>query len=283
MRPDILPLLRSPADPNGPPLALIEEGATVREADGDVIEGEARAGAHGPYRIAGGVLDLLAGTAFPVSPAQRSNFLWPTTAYYEQVWRVRSLSLLGGGPFPVRDELALLNEWVRPERGGVYVDVGTSHGLYARAIAHAMQTQGTGGTVFALDLAPAMLRRAGALVAQKGYTTVGLVRARAQAMPLPDAAADGVVNGGTFNEMGEQGAALREVRRVLKPDGAFFCMSLVAAESAWGHGVQRVLGTSGIIFPSQDETNALYAAAGLRITDQQRRGVVLLTRSEAAP
>ncbi len=279
MRPDMLPLLRSPEDPNGPPLALGEKAETGREADGAIIEGEARAGAHGPYHIAGSVLDLLADTAFPLSPAQRSNFLWPTATYYEQVWRVRSLSLLGGEPFPVRDELALLNEWVRPARGGVYVDIGTSHGLYARNIAHEMRMHDTEGTVFALDIAPAMLRRAGELIARKGYARIGLVRARGQALPLPDASADGVVNGGTFNEMGEQEDALREVRRVLKPDGAFFCMSLVAAQSSWGRNLQRVLATSGIIFPTQDETNALYGAAGLRITDQQRRGVVLLTRA----
>lgn len=277
MRPDMLPLLRSPEDPHGPPLALTE---TAREADGDILEGEAWAGTHGPYRITGGVLDILNGTPFPVSFAQRSNFLWPTAAYYEQVWRVRSLSLLGGGQFPVRNELALLNAWVRPARGGVYMDVGTSHGLYARNLAHEMQTHGANGTVFALDIAPAMLRRAGELVAQKGYTRVGLVRARAQALPLPDASADGVVNGGTFNEMGEQETALREVRRVLKPHGVFVCMSLVAGASAAGRGLQRLLATSGIIFPTQDETNALYAAAGLRIAEQQRRGMVLLTKAE---
>ena len=276
MRPEMLPLLRPPEDPNGPPLALT---ATEQAVKGDILTGEARAEAHGPYRIAGGVLDLLRGTSFPASPAQRSNFLWPTSRYYEQVWRVRSLSLLGGGAFPVRDELALLNEWVRPARGGMYVDVGTSHGLYARNIAHELHTHNARGTVFALDIAPAMLARAGELIAQKGYTSVGLVRARAQALPLPDASADGIVNGGTFNEMGEQDAALREVRRVLKPDGAFFCMSLVATQSSWGRGVQRVLSTGGIIFPTQDETNALYAAAGLRITAQERRGVVLLTRA----
>lgn len=280
MPPDLLPLLRSPEDPNGPPLALTE---TAHARDGEVIAGTAWAGSHGPYRVVGGVLDLLDGTPFPVSLAQRSNFLWPTTAYYEQVWRVRSLSLLGGGSFPVRDELALLNAWVQPRRGGVYVDIGTSHGLYARNIARELRESGADGTVFALDIAAAMLRRAGALVARKGYTRIGLVRARAQALPLPDGAADGVVNGGTFNEMGEQEAALREVRRTLKPDGVFFCMSLVAARGAAAWAVQRFLGTSGLIFPTRDATNTLYDAAGLTITAQEQRGVVLLTRAVVSP
>jgi len=272
-----LPLLRAPDAPSGAPMSL---SAVVREQGSDILTGTAQAGSYGPYAIQGGILDLIGHDLPPISLAQRSNFLWPTSVYYEQVWRTRSLTLLADEPFPVRRELELLNRWVRPERGGVYVDVGTSHGLYARDLAHSFVTHGAMGTVVALDIAPAMLKRAGELIAQKGYTTIDRVRARAQALPLADGTAAGIVNGGTFNEMGAHHEALREVRRVLAPDGIAFTMSLIAARTRIGARVQGALATAlGIIFPTREATNALYDAARLTITDQEQHGIVLLTRA----
>ncbi len=272
-----LPLLRPPDAPNATAMTLTE---VVREQNGDILTGTVQAGTRGPYAIQDGVLDLIGHALPPVSLAQRSNFLWPTSTYYEQVWRTRSLTLLADEPFPVRRELDLLNRWVQPERGGLYVDVGTSHGLYARNLAHVFEARGATGTVVALDIAPAMLKRAGELIAQKGYTTVDRVRARAQALPVADGTVAGVTNGGTFNEMGAQHDALCEVRRVLAPDGVSFTMSLVAAHTRVGARVQSVLGAAlGLIFPTRGETNVMYNAAGLTITDQEQDGIVLLTRA----
>ena len=154
---------------------------------------------------------------------------------------MRSLSLLSGEPFPIKREMAILNRWLRPERGGLFVDVGTSHGLYARDIASKLRQSGATGTVIAIDISPPMLKRAQDLIEAKGYTTIDLVRARAQALPVADRSVDGVVNGGTFNEMGQQAQALADVRRVLKPDGCFVCMSLLAGKTSAGRVVQRAL------------------------------------------
>jgi len=276
MYPATLALLRAPDAPNGSPLSLMESRSQRR---GEIITGTACAADGGCYPIANGILDLLP-ASLALSAAQRSNFLWPTTAFYEQVWRVRSLSLLADEPFLVDREIAILNRWLRPERGGIFVDVGTSHGLYARNIAHRLRQSGATGTIIALDIAPPMLQRARELMTQKGYATIDLVRARGQAMPLPDESVDGVVNGGTFNEMGEQAQALAEVRRVLKPDGRFVCMSLLAGRTRAGRAMQHALHAgSGLLFPTVAETNALYQDAGLTITDQERYGGVLFTRA----
>ncbi|MGI8687278.1 MAG: methyltransferase domain-containing protein [Thermomicrobiales bacterium] len=271
-----LALLRAPDTPNGSPLSLTEIRSQRR---GEIITGTACAADGGCYPIAGGILDLLP-QSLALSAAQRSNFLWPTTAFYEQVWRVRSLSLLAGEPFPVDREIAILNRWLRPERGGLFVDVGTSHGLYARNIAHRLRQSSATGTVIALDIALPMLQRARDFMTQKGYATIDLVRARGQAIPVADGSVDGVVNGGTFNEMGQQAQALAEVRRVLAPDGCFVCMSLLVGRTRAGRIIQRALHAgSGLLFPTVAETNALYREAGLTITDQQQYGVVLFTRA----
>lgn len=276
MHPSTLALLRAPDAPNGSSLSLTESRAQQR---GEIVTGTACATDGGCYPIRDGILDLLP-ESIPLSPAQRSNLVWPTARFYEQVWRVRSLSALAGEGFPVGREIALINRWLRPERGGLFVDVGTSHGLYARNIAAQLRENAATGTILALDIALPMLHRARELVQAKGYTTIDLLRARAQALPVPDGSVDGVVNGGTFNEMGEQAVALAEVRRVLKPGGRFVCMSILGGRTGAGRAVQRALRAgSGIIFPTVAETNALYAGVGLTITDQERYGVVLFTRA----
>jgi SAM-dependent methyltransferase len=271
-----LALLRAPDAPNASPLSLTEIRTQRR---GEIVTGTACAVDGGCYPIRDGILDLLPEN-LALSPAQRSNLLWPTTAFYEQVWRVRSLSLLAGEPFAVDREVAIINRWLRPERGGLFVDVGTSHGLYARNIAHHLGQSGAPGTIIALDIAMPMLQRARELVTKKGYTTIDLVRARGQALPVADGSVDGVVNGGTFNEMGQQAQALAEVRRVLAPGGCFVCMSLLAGTTRAGRTMQRALhGRSGLLFPTIAETNALYRHAGLTITNQERYGSVLFTRA----
>ncbi|MDQ2787028.1 MAG: methyltransferase domain-containing protein [Chloroflexota bacterium] len=276
MHPATLALLRAPDAPNGSPLWLTESRSQRR---GEIITGTACAADGGCYPIHDGILDLLP-DSLALSAAQRSNFLWPTATFYEQVWRVRSLSLLAGEPFPVEREIALLNRWLRPERGGVFVDVGTSHGLYARNIAHRLRQSGATGTIIALDIALPMLQRARGFITQKGYVTIDLVRARGQAIPVANGSVDGIVNGGTFNEMGEQAQALAEVRRVLKPDGCFVCMSLLSGRTRAGRTMQHALRAgSGLLFPTVAETNALYRDAGLTITDQQQYGLALFTRA----
>ncbi len=276
MHPATLALLRAPDAPNGSPLSLTE---TRTQRRGEIVTGTACATDGGCYPIHDGILDLLP-EHLALSTAQRSNMVWPTANFYEQVWRVRSLSLLAGEPFSVNREIGIINRWLRPERGGLFVDVGTSHGLYARNIANRLRQSAAMGTIIALDISLPMLQRAGELVARKGYATIDLVRARAQAIPLPDGSVDGVVNGGTFNEMGQQTQALAEVRRVLKPDGCFVCMSLLAGRTAAGRTVQRALhGSSGLLFPTVTETNALYRDVRLVITDQERYGGVLFTRA----
>jgi SAM-dependent methyltransferase len=271
-----LALLRAPDLPDGPPLTLAE---MTSHHHGEVITAIACAQDAVCFPIRDGILDLLP-HAPPLSLAQWSNTLWPSARFYEQIWRVRALSLVTGEPFPIAREMALVNRWLVPERGGRFVDIGTSHGLHARNIARALREHGAAGSVIALDTAFPMLRRARQLILARGYTTIDLVRARAQALPLPSGSVDGVVNGGTFNEMGAHAEALAEVRRVLRPGGRFVMVNLLAGRTPAGRALQRLLDASGITFPTMDETNALLTGAGMTITDQERYGAALFTRAE---
>src|SRR3954452_3392788 len=138
MHPATLHLLRCPDGPNGTPLSMTE---TRTQRRGEIITGTACAADGGCYPIRDGILDLLP-ESLRLSAAQRSNLFWPTANFYEQVWRVRSLSFLTGEPFPVAREMAIVNPWLCPERGGFFIDVGTSHGLYARNIANQFRQSG---------------------------------------------------------------------------------------------------------------------------------------------
>src|SRR5438067_2259978 len=92
MHPATLQLLRAPDAPNGAPLSQIEIRSQRR---GEIVTGTACAADGGCYPIADGILDLLP-DSLPLSAAQRANLFRPTASFYEQVWRVRSLSLFTG-------------------------------------------------------------------------------------------------------------------------------------------------------------------------------------------
>ena len=116
-------------------------------------------------------------------------------------------------------------------RGAVLeIGVGSGHNLplYGPAVAH----------VVALDPSPALLhlaaaRRAGA------HTPVALVRASGERLPFAASSFDTVVTTWTLCSIADPLAALREMRRVLKPAGQLVFvehgLSPEAAVARWQH------------------------------------------------
>lgn len=205
------------------------------------------------------------------TPAQISNVVPPTPQLYEKVWRRRSLTLLSGRPFPIAEELAELATAMNPAPGAVFVDVGCSEGLYARALADA------GATVIAVDHSRGFLRR---VVLTSGDRPVVAVRAVAQSLPLASAAFAGAVLGASLNEIGDQATCLDEMARVTKVGGRMFSMSLTTATTRRGRTLQRLLGPTGIAIPSVDETIALAQRAHWSIVDQRLDRIVLRVTGE---
>jgi SAM-dependent methyltransferase len=104
-----------------------------------------------------GIADFL-GPPRPPTPAQITNE-WPLTAWvYERGWRPFALTLLSGEPFPYRRELPLITALAEPRRGGLYLDVACSNGLYARALARSLA--GAPGHVVGVDHSLPMLKQA---------------------------------------------------------------------------------------------------------------------------
>ena len=211
------------------------------------------------YPIKHGYLDLLGRRTGADSIANLTNFLPGAGLLYEPLWRVRSLTLLTGESFPNERELEIITDLVRAERGGRYLDLGCSAGLYTRSLA---ATLGDRGDVIGIDISPSMLGEA-ARRARKLGVTPSFARADAENLPFADASFAGAVCGGSLNEFGDPARTLRESSRVLEPGGRVAIMGILKAETLRGRRLQRFLSTGGVRFFEPNEVLSLLDHAGL--------------------
>ena len=198
--------------------------------------------------------------------AQISNFI-PVTALLYDTWRERSLSLLTREDFGLNREFALMLDWLNVQPGEAFLDVGTSTGNYARAVAD------KGATVTAIDISKPMLQRA---AQRSGDYEIHYEQANVEALPYADASFDGVVVGASLNEFHDTKRALHEMARVLKPNGKLFMMYLHESDTALGRISQTAFKLSGVRFPNRETIkNELQASSLERTRAEVRRAVAL--------
>ncbi|MDQ3793479.1 MAG: methyltransferase domain-containing protein [Actinomycetota bacterium] len=262
----LLPLVRPrPSDAAG----LVYAGGI--DADGVILAGKVRSPASGEtYEVKSGYLDLLENRVVADNVANLGNFLPGAGRAYEPLWRVHSLTLLTGEPFSMQRELGIISELVGAERGGLYLDLGCSAGLYARGLARAL---GDRGDVVGIDISPSMLREAARRARRAGVAS-SFARADAQHLPFADASFSGTVCGGTLNELGDPARALRETRRVLEPGGRLAVMGILRARTPRGRRLQRLLSTGGIRFFAPDQLGSMLHHAGFDPDPLRTHGAV---------
>ncbi len=197
----------------------------------------------------------------PLTLAARTNLLAPTAWGYE-FWRARALSLLSGRRFPLEEELARMIEAVEPVAGNTFLDLGTSTGLYARALLRAGAAK-----VYGLDLSPAMLQEA--VRKARGHPGFAPLLARAEAIPLPADLLDGIVIGGSWNEFADPEVIVREMQRVLKPGGRVWIMFTHRSSSL----VQHLFARSGLRFPLLEEVVSLLQRYDFQVKGWQEKSV----------
>jgi SAM-dependent methyltransferase len=253
-RQDLLAIVRPrPSDTEG----LVYAGGI--DADGMILGGKVRSPISGEtYEVKNGYLDLLKTRLGADNVANLANFLPGAGPAYEPLWRARSLSLLTGEPFPTRREVRMISDLMSLERGGRYLDLGCSAGLYTRSLAHAL---GDRGSVVGIDISPSMLREA-ARRARKIGARPTFARSDAHSLPFADASFSGALCGGTLNELGDPARALRETRRVLEPGGRLAVMGILRARTSRGRRLQRVLSIGGVRSFDPDELWSLLDHAG---------------------
>jgi SAM-dependent methyltransferase len=265
-RRELLSIARpSPASSEG--LELLEG----IEESGIITSGRALDPATGKtYLIKNGYLDLLGRRTGADSIANLTNFLPGAGPLYEPLWRVHSLTLLTGEPFPNERELGIITDLVRVERGGRYLDLGCSAGLYTRSLAARL---GDSGDVVGIDISPSMLGEATRRARKLGVTS-SFARADADNLPFADASFAGAVCGGSLNEFGDPARTLRERRRVLESSGRVAIMGILKAQTSRGRRLQSFLSTGGVRFFEPQEVLSLLDHAGLEPEPLQTYGVV---------
>ncbi len=239
------------------------------EEDGMIRSGKVRSSSTGEdYEIKNGYLDLLKSHVGAESVANLTNFLPGAGRGYEPLWRVRSLRLLTGEPFPNERELGIIRDLVGPGRDGGYLDLGCSAGLYSRGLATDQDTN-----VVGIDISPSMLREADRRARLTGAKP-SFVRANAQNLPFFDATFSGAVCGGSLNEFGNPARVLRETHRVLESRGRLAIMGILRAQTQRGRRLQRFLSTGGIRFFGPDELRSLLDHAGFEPDPLRTKGPV---------
>ncbi len=211
------------------------------------------------YSIKNGYLDLLGRRIGADNIANLSNFLPGAGPLYEPLWRVHSLTLLTGESFPNRREVEIIADLVRVERGGRYLDLGCSAGLYTRSLAARL---GESGDVVGVDISPSMLKEASRRARKLGVAP-SFARADAENLPFADASFTGAICGGSLNEFGDPARTLRERRRVLESGGRVAIMGILKAQTSRGRRLQRFLSTGGVHFFEPEEVLSLLDHAGL--------------------
>jgi SAM-dependent methyltransferase len=263
---ELLSIVRvRPSDTEGLAYA---EGAVE---NGMIVAGKVRSPVSGEtYEIKNGYLDLLKGRLGADNVANLTNFLPGAGRGYEPLWRVRSLTLLTGEPFPNDREVRIISDLVGLERGGRHLDLGCSSGLYTRSLAREL---GGNEDIVGVDISPSMLKEA-ARRARRIGAKPSLARADAENLPFADACFSGAVCGGTLNELGDPARALRETRRVLESGGRLAIMGILRARTLRGRRLQRILTTGGLRFFEPDELRSLLDHTGFQPDPLRAHGLI---------
>lgn len=225
------------------------------------------------YTITDNIIDFLGDESPDMSWAQSSNHWKLTASIYEEIWRKRSLSFLSGEDFPIKKEQKLLVDWLNPQADKTYLDVGCSTALYGRKVKKAEPDC----DLVALDFSTQMLQEA-RLKAEADQADLFLLRADARHMPFFGASFDGLMMGGTLNELTDPLKVLYESRRVIKKGGIFFMMHLVKSDRWYARLLQDSVEFSGLKFWTINESNALFERAGFSVADQFSKGIVCFSK-----
>jgi ubiquinone/menaquinone biosynthesis C-methylase UbiE len=115
-------------------------------------------------------------------------------------------------PFITRDRL---REVLRPEPGERLLELGVGTGYYSCELAEWVPE----GTLELFDLQQEFLDHTMRAAAARGLTNLVPTRGDATQLPFEDASIDAVILTAVLGEIPDRTGALREIRRILKPDG----------------------------------------------------------------
>ncbi|HET9343797.1 MAG TPA: methyltransferase domain-containing protein [Candidatus Eremiobacteraceae bacterium] len=170
----------------------------------------------------------------------------------------RSVGHAGG------DDLDILVRFVAPTSDMRVLDVATGTGNTAAAIAPSV------ASVIAIDIAPSMLERTRELAARKGLTNLTTALMDAEALDFDDAFFDVVTSRIAPHHFIDIARAIREIARVLRPDGAFVVEDSIVPDEreldTFLNDVERLRDPTHVRSLTAREWTDLLASAGLTQT-----------------
>ena len=104
---------------------------------------------------------------------------------------------------------------------GIILDIACGTGIYTRSIAK-IATK-----VFGIDISQRMLEQAKKLTEKEGLTNIYLSKADAEKLPFSDNYFDAICCSGALHYFTNTYKALKEMRRVLKPNSPLIVMTLI--------------------------------------------------------
>ena len=146
------------------------------------------------------------------------------------------------------------------EEGDTVLDLGTGSGYALRALREAAGA----GPCYGLDGSPKMLRSA------RGYTDDGMVqflRGDFDALPFADDSMNHVFSMEAFYYATDPRQTLREIRRVLRPGGTFYCAVNYYEENVHSHDWQEHIAIEMTRWNRQEYRTA-FRDAGLFVAAQ---------------
>lgn len=174
-----------------------------------------------------------------------------------------------------RTGLGRWRAWLARDARGRVLDLGCGTGRSLPLFEHATR-------LVALDPCRDVLRRA----ARRAPGAL-LVQARAEALPFRAGAFDVVAGGLVFCSVGDPQAGLREVRRVLAPEGALRLLEHVRSRRGWQAWLQDRLQPAWTRFTGgchpNRETERAVAEAGFEIDPASYRARGTMRRFTARP
>jgi ubiquinone/menaquinone biosynthesis C-methylase UbiE len=145
---------------------------------------------------------------------------------------------------------ARLRRVLAPAPGERVLEVGPGTGYYALPVARWLAPH---GTLELLDVQPEMLEHTLARAREQGIENMRSTVGDAQAMPFPEGIFDAAYINVALGEIPDQEAALRELRRVLKPSGRLIVGELLG-DPHWvsPKALRRRAGSAGLRFERQE-------------------------------
>ena len=158
-------------------------------------------------------------------------------------------------PIVTRDRL---REVLLPEPGERVLEIGPGTGYYTLDMA---EWVGPGGTVEIFDLQQEFLDHTMGRAAERGLANVVPTQGDATSLPYGDDPMDAVVLTAVLGEIPDTAAALREIRRVLKPTGRLVVGELFGdPHFTTLAGLKRQAAEAGLAYESHSGNRLAYFA-----------------------